>query len=129
MHNIYTQKILQGFKKFILVIAFGLSISILQSYKPNPYFVEETGLQAKMIKCYPNPAVSFINFEFPLDVVSKDYSLSVYSFTGKKMYEISITSAKATLTFTNDFYRGIYVYQLHDKSGKIIETGKFQIVK
>jgi len=129
MRKIYTQIILQGYKKFILVIAFAVSVVMLQSYKEDSFFIGETGLLAKTIKCYPNPAVSFVNFEFPTDLISKDYSLKVYSFTGKQMFEINITSAKATLTFTNDFYRGIYVYQLHDKSGKIVETGKFQIVK
>ncbi|MEP6465347.1 MAG: T9SS type A sorting domain-containing protein [Parafilimonas sp.] len=86
-------------------------------------------IQAKTIKCYPNPAVSFVNFDFPADYVSKNYMLQVYSFTGKKMYEVSVTSGKAILTFTNDFYRGIYIYQLQDKTGKIIETGKFQVTR
>ena len=29
----------------------------------------------------------------------------------------------------DDFYRGMYVYQLSDKDGKIIDSGKFQVVK
>ncbi|HEY2728115.1 MAG TPA: T9SS type A sorting domain-containing protein [Parafilimonas sp.] len=86
-------------------------------------------IQTKTIKCYPNPAVSFVNFEFPADYISKNYTLQVYSFTGRKMYEADVTSLKATLTFTNDFYRGIYIYQLQDKTGKIIETGKFQVTR
>ena len=85
------------------------------------------GIQAKTIKCYPNPAVSFINFEFPSDYISKNYTLQVYSFTGKKVYELNVTSIKTTVTFTNEFYRGIYIYQLQDKTGKILETGKFQV--
>ena len=129
MQKFYTQRILQGFKKCLLVIVLGLCIAIIQAYKPTESFIGEIGIQAKTVKCYPNPAVSFINFEFLVDIVSKDYSLSVYSFTGKKMSEININTAKTTLTFTNEFYRGIYVYQLRDKSGKIIETGKFQVVK
>jgi len=84
-------------------------------------------IQAKTIKCYPNPAISYVNFEFPDSYVLKNYLLQVYSFTGKKMYEANITSAKATLTFNTQYYRGIYVYQLQDKEGKILETGKFQV--
>jgi hypothetical protein len=61
--------------------------------------------------------------------VNKNYALQVFSFTGKKMYETALTASKLTLTFTNDYYRGIYVYQLRDASGKIVETGKFQINK
>ena len=86
-------------------------------------------IQAKTIKCYPNPAVSFINFDFLPDYVSKNYTFQIYSFTGKKMYETNVTSIKVTLTFTNDFYRGLYIYQLQDKTGKIIETGKFQVTR
>ncbi|MEP6684841.1 MAG: T9SS type A sorting domain-containing protein [Parafilimonas sp.] len=86
-------------------------------------------VQTKTIKCYPNPAVSFVNFDFLPEYVSKNYTLQVYSFTGKKMYEVNVTSIKNTLTFTSDFYRGIYIYQLQDKTGKIIETGKFQVTR
>lgn len=86
-------------------------------------------VQTKNVKCYPNPAVSFINFEVAQQYVNKNYTLQVFSFTGKKMYETSLTAAKLTLTFTNDYYRGIYVYQLRDAGGKIAETGKFQINK
>ena len=129
MNKIYTQHIWQGLKKFLLVAAFGILISSLQSYAPGSFSIGEASVQTKTIKCYPNPAISFVNFEFLSDFVSKDYTLNIYSFTGKKMYEINITSAKTTITFTNEFYRGIYVYQLRDKAGKIIETGKFQVVK
>jgi hypothetical protein len=86
-------------------------------------------IQAKTIRCYPNPAISFVNFDIPADYISKSYSLQVYSFTGKKMYEINVNTSKFTLTFTSEFYRGIYVYQLRDKAGKILETGKFQVNK
>ncbi|MGI8952174.1 MAG: T9SS type A sorting domain-containing protein [Chitinophagaceae bacterium] len=84
-------------------------------------------VQAKVVKCYPNPATSVINFDFPKNI-DNSYLLQVYSFTGRKMAETSVSSAKITIDLT-DFYRGIYVYQLHDKSGKIVESGKFQVVK
>ncbi|MFT4152203.1 T9SS type A sorting domain-containing protein [Parafilimonas sp.] len=86
-------------------------------------------IQTKNVKYYPNPAISYINFEVPQDYVNKNYSLQVFSFTGKKMYETTVSEVKFTLTFSNDFYRGIYVFQLRDASGRIIETGKFQVNK
>ncbi len=43
------------------------------------------------------------------------------------MYEMNVNTIKTTLTFTNDFYRGIYIYQVQDKTGRILETGKFQV--
>lgn len=128
MNRTFTQKILQGFKKVILIAVFAFAITANQAYTTDKSY-NPAELQVKTVKCYPNPAVSFVNFEFSSDVVSKNCSLQVYSFTGKKMYEANISNVKITLSLTNDFYRGIYVYQLRDKSGRILETGKFQVTK
>ncbi len=86
------------------------------------------GTQVKVVKFYPNPATSLINFEFPNNI-DKNYSLQVFSFSGKKMAELPVSSAKITLIFNNDFYRGIYVFQLKDKNGHVVDAGKFQVVK
>lgn len=84
--------------------------------------------QVKVVKFYPNPATSFINFEFT-DNVDKTYILQVYSFVGKKIVEMPVSSSKILLTLNNEFYRGLYIFHLCDKSGKVIEVGKFQVVK
>jgi hypothetical protein len=47
---------------------------------------------------------------------------------GKKVYEVKNTAPRITINL-DDFYRGIYVFQLRDKNGLILETGKFQVVK
>lgn len=123
MNKIFTLNFFNNLTKLLLV-AFVICISAFEQ----PESKNSIGdIQTKTIKCYPNPAVSFINFEFPDDYVSKNYILQVYSFTGKKMYEMNVNIIKTTLTFTNDFYRGIYIYQLQDKTGRILETGKFQV--
>lgn len=81
-----------------------------------------------VIKCYPNPATSVINFEFPKNI-DKSYVLQIYSFVGKQMVEVSVSGNKLSLPLNNDFYRGIYIFQLRDKAGKIVESGKFQVVR
>ena len=126
MNKTFTPEFFSNLFKALLVAILVCSFTFLQSNNASAE-TTNTGVQAKTIKCYPNPATAFVNFEFSSEYISKNYSLQVYSFTGKKMYEINITSTKATLTFTNEFYRGIYVYQLRDKDGKIMETGKFQV--
>ena len=81
----------------------------------------------KTVKFYPNPAVSFINFEF----TGKDdnsYTLLIFNFLGKKVEEINVTDSKMTIPVT-DYYRGVYIFQLRDKQGNIIESGKFQVIK
>jgi hypothetical protein len=42
--------------------------------------------------------------------------------------DLKVTDQKITVSLT-DFYRGVYVFQLRDKQGNIIESGKFQVVK
>jgi hypothetical protein len=127
MKKTFTNNFLRGLKKILLVTSIAFASGFLQAYTPHSFAANEIGIQAKAVKCYPNPAISFVNFEFLSELISKNYSLQVYSFTGKKMYQTNITTAKETLTFTNDFYRGLYYYKLLDNTGKIIETGKFQV--
>ena len=82
---------------------------------------------SRVLRFYPNPAVSVINFEF-LKPGQRDLKLQVYNFVGKKVYELATVSQKTTLTLT-DFYRGVYIFQLRDKTGRIVESGKFQVNK
>ncbi|MEP6583345.1 MAG: T9SS type A sorting domain-containing protein [Ginsengibacter sp.] len=86
-----------------------------------------TGFVVKNVKLYPNPAVSFINFEF-LKSYDPSYSLEIYNFIGKKVADIKIADKKIIVPLT-DFYRGVYIFQLKDKQGTIAEAGKFQVVK
>jgi len=80
-----------------------------------------------IVRYYPNPATTFISFEFEKEA-TKSYTLQVYNFLGRMMVETRIQSSKATIDLT-EFNRGIYFYQLRDKSGHIAESGKFQVIK
>lgn len=82
---------------------------------------------SKIIKFYPNPATTLINLEFQKDY-DKNYSFQIYSFVGKKVLELNNLSPKTTVNLT-DFYRGIYIFQLRDKNGKVIDSGKFQVAR
>ena len=84
----------------------------------------------QVVKCYPNPATSFVNFEFPKNI-DKTNTLFVFSFVGKKMTEVPLSNVNnniLTITLT-DYYRGLYVFQLRNKGGNIIESGKFSVNK
>ncbi|MBY0535444.1 MAG: T9SS type A sorting domain-containing protein [Chitinophagaceae bacterium] len=83
----------------------------------------------KLIKFYPNPATSFINFELQ-NTNEKDLNFQIYNFLGKKVYEVNnINSNSKTTVNLSDFYRGVYIFQLRDKSGKVVDSGKFQVSK
>ena len=81
----------------------------------------------KTVKFYPNPAVNYINFEFEKNY-DNSYSLLIFNFIGKKVIELKISEQKITLPLT-DYYRGVYIFQLRDKQGNIVESGKFQVAK
>ena len=105
----------------LFLVCIGIAVCSF-TFLPNP-----PGAKGEIIKCYPNPATSFVNFEFDKNI-DKSYVLQVYSFVGKKMVETPVSNSKITVTL-NDFNRGLYVYQLRDKSGQTVMAGKFQVVK
>ena len=81
----------------------------------------------RIIKLYPNPATTYITFDLQKGY-ERGLSIQVYSFLGKKMYESQNIPAKINLDLT-EFNRGLYMYHLINISGKVIESGKFQVTK
>lgn len=81
----------------------------------------------RVIKFYPNPAISFISFEFQ-KVYDKGFTLQIFNFLGKKVFERTMLSQKNDIPLS-EFYRGVYIFQLRNRTGKIIESGKFQVAK
>jgi hypothetical protein len=82
---------------------------------------------AGIVRFYPNPATTSISFDFQ-KTFEKGYSLQIFNFLGRKMQELNNLSER-TLINLSDFPRGVYVYQLRDKTGRIVESGKFQVSK
>lgn len=82
---------------------------------------------AKIVKFYPNPATTNITFEF-IKGTPKNHDLQIYDFLGKKVLEIKNPSVINPINL-NDFNRGVYIFQLRDSNGKIVEAGKFQVSK
>ena len=108
---------------YILFLIIGITFTSFAQNK-NP----ASGNQiAKLIRPYPIPATSSINFDF-LYGYDKSFSLQIYNFMGKKVNEITKMPPRINMSL-DDFYRGIYIYQLRDKDGIIIDSGKFQVVK
>lgn len=77
------------------------------------------------VRFYPNPATISVTFDFQKNY-EKGYSIKIFSFLGKKMFETSNLSERTTINLS-EFNRGVYIYQLFDKNGKMIESGKFQV--
>lgn len=109
----------------ILFIIFGLQIgTFAQAKVPNPASVETT---VKLVKFYPNPANSVINFDFQKGYKS-NYTIQIFNLLGKKILEIKNLSPRTSINLES-FYRGMYIFKLNNANGDIVESGKFQIVK
>jgi hypothetical protein len=107
----------------ILLIMF-CSASQVKSQNRIPGFPDP---EPESVRFYPNPATSFITFDF-IKNYGRNYSLQVFNFLGKKVYEFSAADQKTVLNLS-DFFRGIYIFQLKDPNGKIVQSGKFQVNK
>jgi len=81
----------------------------------------------KRISLYPNPAISYITFDVQ-KINQKGLTIVVFNFLGKKMVEKQSVNDKTLLSLT-DFSRGTYIYHLVDATGKVLDTGKFQVSK
>ena len=113
-------------KKLIYILSFLIGITFT-SFAQSKLAPDQGAPSAKFIKFYPNPAASSINFDFQRSY-DNSFSLLIFNFMGKKVYEIKNTPSRINLNL-EDFYRGIYVFQLRDKNGATLESGKFQVVK
>ena len=108
----------------IFYIASFILLSTLQS-KSQAGRTPSQDQPVRVTKFYPNPAVSQITFDFDQNF-DKTYSFQVYNFVGKKVLDIPAINQK-TVVNVADFYRGVYIFQLRDKTGKMIDSGKFQV--
>jgi len=88
---------------------------------------QRTEPEARIVKFYPNPATSFITFDFQKEF-DKSYTFQIFNFLGKKVYDVTNLTPK-TVVNLNDFYRGVYIFQIRDKTGKIVDSGRFQVSK
>lgn len=110
-------------KRILPILSF---ILLITTYAPAQSRVSPI-VATPIVRFYPNPAISTVTFDFQKEY-ERGYSIQVYSFLGKKMYEAANLGPKTSINLS-DFNRGIYIYQLYDRTGKLVESGKFQVSK
>jgi len=114
-------------KKFLLIASILLTIVAHSQTQPRTSLAS-MGTQTSILRFYPNPATTAITFDFQRSY-ERGYSIQIYNAVlGRKMIEQTNITDKTTIDLSN-FTRGIYVYQLFDRNGKLVETGKFQVSK
>ncbi|ACU64303.1 hypothetical protein Cpin_6902 [Chitinophaga pinensis DSM 2588] len=94
-----------------------------QSAKTTPF--SDGG--SKVVKAYPNPASSRINFELQNNN-EQGYEIIVFNFLGKRIDQIKNLNTRTTVEL-DKYYSGLYIFQLRDKQGNLVESGKFNVVK
>lgn len=113
-------------KRSLFILTFILSLSFSGTAQSTTLQAPPT--QMKIMRFYPNPATSFINFNFQRSLNNTNYTLQIYNFMGKKVYDFKSLSENTRVEL-NDFYRGIYIFQLRDQNGIVVDSGKFQVIK
>ncbi len=113
--------------KKLYTLLFVCIIVSLSSFTSDVNTLGYTDGQTKVVRSYPNPATSLINFEFQRSL-EKGHTLQIFSFIGNKVAELPASGSKLTLNL-DGYFRGIYCFRLIDKSGKVIDSGKFQVVR
>lgn len=113
-------------KKFLL-IAFLIGFTSLaqaQGSRTLPANSEKQGI----IRLYPNPATTVVNLDFQKSFET-GYSLQIFNaILGRKMFEQNNLPEKLSINL-GDFTRGLYIYQLRDRSGRMVESGRFQVAR
>ncbi len=113
-------------KRILLILSIFIVTTVSSKAQNGPLPI--AGVQSSIVRFYPNPATSVINFDFQKEY-DKGYSIQIFNaILGRKAYELANMPERMSINLA-DFSRGIYIYQLRDKSGRMIESGKFQVAK
>lgn len=121
------------YKKFtILILILACSASLAWGQTNYPHGQHDPSQQdpapkEKVLKVYPNPATSAITFQFQVNNEST-MEIIVYNFLGKRMDDLR-TSGSSTKLDLSKYYSGIYIYQLRDPKGNLVESGKFNVIR
>ena len=78
-------------------------------------------------KFYPNPAISYIIFDLDKES-NQSYTLQIYSFLGKQVKNVIEIQDHQQINLS-DLTRGLYTFQLKDQSGRVTDSGIFQVNK
>jgi hypothetical protein len=105
-----------------------LSIILITAiHSPGQARLAPTQDAERIMNFYPNPATSFITFDFKKGY-DKGYDIQIFNFLGRLVFEQKNISPKTTVDLSV-YTRGIYIYYLRERDGKIVESGKFQVAK
>jgi hypothetical protein len=114
-------------KKFLLIVSLFIAANFT-SQAQQAKLSATSGVQSSIVRFYPNPATTVITFDFQ-KAYEQGYSIQIFNaILGRKMFD-QVNIPERTTINLSDFPRGMYIYQLRDRSGRMVESGKFQVAK
>lgn len=119
LHNKYSE----GLKKIFTILFFTCITACSLAQKS----WAQSSTEEKIVKFYPNPAISYIVFDIQRPI-SNGYVIQIYNFLGRRVLSVNLSSNRLTVPLDN-LLRGVYIFQLRDKEGNIVESNKFQVNK
>jgi hypothetical protein len=72
---------------------------------------------------YPNPCTTQITFKYNTESAKH---ISVFDITGRQVTETTMENGSVSLN-TSAYAKGIYLFQVNDKSGNMLDRGKFLV--
>jgi hypothetical protein len=93
-------------------------------YHGTPDAINELSQQHNT-RVYPNPCSSQVNFLYSAQSTMNIY---VYDITGRQISQTEMLNGTASLN-TSDYSNGMYLYRITDKSGNVLDNGKFTVQK
>ena len=112
-------------RPILLITSFILLIAL--NSQGQARVIPASSTENPVVKFYPNPATTVITFDIQRGY-DKGLDIQVYNLLGKMIYEQKNVPSKTTINL-NDYNRGVYIYQLRDHDGRVVESGKFQVSK
>lgn len=123
------------YKRFtiLLLLAFTCSVSLAWGQTNYPHGQHDPSQdpgtpKERVVKVYPNPATTSVNFGIQQNNNESNLEIIVYNFLGKRMAQINFSGSVAKLDLSK-YYSGIYIYQLRDSKGNLVESGKFNVIR
>jgi hypothetical protein len=112
-------------KNRLLILLLGILLSAAAKAQ-SPVGIDDPAL--KYVNAYPNPATSILNIKIQKGN-SRSYTFQIINSIGKQIYRAASLPPFFSINVRGDgFYRGIYVYQLLDRNGSVVESGKIMVV-
>lgn len=88
--------------------------------------VNEVSATPASVSVYPNPATNAVHFTITGNDIAN--YINVFDMTGKKITTLDAHNNIAILN-SSELASGLYFYQLYNKAGNLMKTGKFSISK